>query len=661
MCGIAGIISQDSTAFRALALERMVQTLVHRGPDEQGLHIDGTASLGHARLSILDLAGGQQPMQLHDAPLWITFNGEIFNYIELRRELEQKGHSFKTKSDTEVILHLYQEYGPDFVQRMNGQWAFAIWDDIRQQLFLSRDRLGIRPLYYASVGRAFLFASEIKAILTYPRVPRQIDLQALDQIFTFWCPLPSRTIFKGIYQLPPGHSAILKDGDLKVWQYWKLHYEWDVDDSPQAADRASDLLFELLLDAARIRLRADVPVGAYLSGGLDSAVTTALITRFVPENLQTFSVAFEDADLDESLWQREAARFFGTRHETIRCSAQDIGEIFPDVVWHMEQPVLRTAPAPLYLLSRLVRENGFKVVLTGEGSDEILGGYDIFKEAKVRRFIARDLNSRLRPLLLKKLYPYIESVQKQSPAYLQRFFHVDPSGLNDPFFSHLPRWTLTSRAKNFFSDEVHSQLAGYDCMSEMLDGLPEGFSGWDGFCQAQYLETAHLLPSYILSAQGDRVAMAHSIEGRYPFLDYRVVEFASRLSPRLKMKALDEKHLLKRMAKGLVPESILSRPKQPYRAPDGRSFVTGKACSYVDELLSPEALRNTGIFKPEPVRMLLEKFRSGRPTNAGDNMALVGILSTSLLIDQLIDQNRKLERKQESECTTYSENFAISS
>lgn len=660
MCGIAGIISQDSTALRTLALDRMVETLCHRGPDERGLHIEGSAALGHTRLSIIDLAGGQQPMQIHNGRLWITFNGEIFNYIELRQELEQKGHHFATKSDTEVILHLYQEYGPDFVQRMNGQWAFAIWDDVRRQLFLSRDRMGIRPLYYTTAGGAFIFASEIKAILAHPRVGRNIDLQALDQIFTFWCPLPSRTVFKNIHQLPPGHSAILKDGNLKTWRYWQPGYEWEEDGSPRGAERAADQLFELLLDAARIRLRADVPVGAYLSGGLDSAVTTALITRLAPEKLRTFSVAFDDADLDESIWQREGAKFFGTSHETIRCSAEDIGEVFPDVVWHMEQPVLRTAPAPLYLLSRLVRDSGFKVVLTGEGSDEVLGGYDIFKEAKVRRFIAKNIDSKFRPLLLKRLYPYIGSIQKQSPAYLQRFFHVNPSDLENPFFSHIPRWTLSARAKNFFSDDVRHELAGYDCMAELQSGLPEEFSRWDSFCQAQYIETAQLLPSYILSAQGDRVAMAHSVEGRYPFLDYRVVEFASRLSPSLKMKALNEKYLLKRMAKGMVPDAILSRPKQPYRAPDGRSFINGKAREYVDEILSTEAIRNVGIFKPEPVQMLLEKFRSGRPTNTGDDMALVGILSTSLLIDQFIYQNRKQDRKQDNACTTYSESFAIS-
>ncbi|HZU08345.1 MAG TPA: asparagine synthase (glutamine-hydrolyzing) [Pseudacidobacterium sp.] len=654
MCGIAGIISQDSTALRTLALERMTEALSHRGPDEHGLHIEGSAALGHARLSIIDLAGGHQPMQLHDGRMWTTFNGEIFNYIELRQELEQKGHKFVTKSDTEVILHLYQEYGTDFVQRMNGQWALAIWDDARKQLFLSRDRMGIRPLYYTTVGGALIFASEIKAILAHPRVPRQLDLQALDQIFTFWCPLPSRTTFKNIHQLPPGHSGIFKDGHLKTWRYWKLNYEWQTDESPRAVERAADQLFELLLDAARIRLRADVPVGAYLSGGLDSAVTTALITRLVPENLRTFSVGFEDADLDESVWQREAASFFGVGHESIRCSAEDIGEVFPDVIWHMEQPVLRTAPAPLYILSRLVRESGFKVVLTGEGSDEILGGYDIFKEAKVRRFIARNIDSKFRPLLLRRLYPYIGNIQKQSPAYLQRFFHVNPSDVENPFFSHIPRWTLTARAKTFFSDDVRQELGGYDCLSDMRSELPTEFSRWDGFSQAQYLETAHLLPNYILSAQGDRVAMAHSVEGRYPFLDYRVVEFASHLSPALKMKALDEKYLLKRMAKGLVPESILSRPKQPYRAPDGRSFVHGKAREYVDEILSAETIRNAGIFKPEPVRMLLEKFRSGRPTNTGDDMALVGILSTSLLMDQFIYQNRK----QDCACTTYSESFA---
>lgn len=639
MCGIVGRVGRKST-LGAMEPEPGIAALFHRGPDAAGEYAAGRVTLGHTRLSIIDLAGGSQPMATSDGKLRITFNGEIFNFIELREELEQKGHEFQTRSDTEVILHLYEEYGPDCTARMNGQWAFALWDDPRQRLFLSRDRMGVRPLYYASAGNDFIFGSEIKAIFAHDRVKRELDLETLDQIFTFWCPLPSRTIFKGVRQIPPGHSAILENGELRIWRYWDTRYVWDGDVSRESEDSAAEGLLELLLDATRLRLRADVPVGVYLSGGLDSAVTTALVKRVAQADLRAFSVAFADRELDESEFQQEAAAFIGARRSTVHCINEEIAEVFPDVVWHMEQPVLRTAPAPLYLLSKLVRNSGFKVVLTGEGADEILGGYDIYKEAKVRRFIAREPRSLMRPLLLKRLYPYMSSLQKQTPEYLRRSFHVDSADLGSPFFSHLPRWEMTGHLKTFFSEDVRGQLAGYDCLDELRSELPDDFSRWNPFCQAQYLETKILLPGYILSAQGDRVAMAHSVEARYPFLDHRVVDFAARLPPRLKMKALDEKHILKRAVRDLVPDSILKRPKQPYRAPDGKSFVNSKARDYVERLLCPGSLREAGIFKPEPVQVLLQKFRSNRLTNVRDNMALVAVLSTSLVVDQFIHNFR---------------------
>ena len=306
----------------------------------------------------------------------------------------------------------------------------------------------------------------------------------------------------------------------------------------------------MLEDATRIRLRSDVPVGAYLSGGIDSSFITALIQRVHKGKLKTFSVAFDDAEFDESAYQQSASAFLSTEHQQVRCSYQDIGQVFPQVVWHAEQPILRTAPAPLFRLSSLVHESGFKVVLTGEGADEILGGYDIFKEAKIRRFWAANLDSRKRPLLLKRLYPYMQNLQTQSDVYLKSFFNTSESDRESPFFSHLPRWQLTSMLKMFFSKDVRSQLASRDVYRDLRDALPDEYSGWPHFCQAEYLETAYLLPGYILSSQGDRMAMAHSLEGRYPFLDHRVVKFAGRLSTSLKMKVLNQKFLLKRAAKG---------------------------------------------------------------------------------------------------------------
>jgi asparagine synthase (glutamine-hydrolysing) len=638
MCGIAGVLKFKQERVEEDLLRGMLATLSHRGPDGRGVFVDSNVGLAHTRLSIIDIAGGHQPMSIEDGSLWITFNGEIFNYIELREELEKQGHRFATRSDTEVILRLYQEKGQDCVLSLNGQWAFAIWDAREKKLFVSRDRYGVRPLFYTMTGEEFIFASEIKAIFACPGVRREIDLQGLDQIFTFWVTLPPRTAFRDMNQLPPGHSLTLKDGQMKVYQYWQPEYATADQMTPNSSGQKAEELLAVMADAARIRLRSDVPVGAYLSGGIDSTFTTALITRFAQDGLRTFSVAFEDAEFDESSYQNEASAFLRTQHAQIRCTSEDIGRIFPDVIWHTEQPILRTAPAPLYLLSKLVRDSGFKVVLTGEGSDEILGGYDIFKEAKIRRFWGRHANSRLRPLLLRRLYPYLENVQQQPEAYLRSFFRVAEGDLASPFFSHLPRWELTSKLKLFFSDAVKAGLAAYDGLSEMEQELPRCYGRWPDFCQAQYLETMYLMSGYILSSQGDRMAMAHSVEGRYPFLDYRVSQFASRLHPSLKMHVLNEKYLLKRAAGGMLPPSVLKRTKQPYRAPEGKSFFGRQAPAYVEELLSAERLKKDGIFRAGPVAKLVSKFKSGRTVTTKDDMALVGILSTQLVIDKFLHQ-----------------------
>ena len=557
MCGIAGVLGSEGVKPDPAVLDRMIRMIRHRGPDDCGVHIDGNVGLGHARLSIIDLACGQQPMHNEDRSLTITFNGEIFNYLELREELLRKGHRFATQSDTEVILHSYEEKGEDCVQDFNGQWAFAIWDAKKRRMFLSRDRLGVRPLFYTTLQGTFLFASEIKSLLTYPGVQREIDIRGLDQIFTFWLTLPPRTIFRGISEMPPGHSMIVQDGGIQARPYWTPDYPLLPDafsgDSRSAEEHARDLL-DLLVDATRIRLRADVPVGAYLSGGLDSSLITALICRFTDTPLKTFSVSFEDPDFDESSYQKEVTRFLGTEHQEVRCTYDDIGQVFPHVIWHAEKPILRAAPAPLYILSRLVRENGYKVVLTGEGSDELLGGYDIFKEAKIRRFWGAHPDSAWRPLLLKRLYPYLPNLQTQSPAYLKAFFHVKPEELSHPFFSHLPRWEMTSGLKIFFSDDVKDRLRAENRYQELLGLLPEHYTRWNSFCQAQYLESAYLLPGYILSSQGDRVAMAHAVEGRYPFLDYRVAELAARIPPRLQDEGIERK---------VYPEARRGQPGSP--------------------------------------------------------------------------------------------------
>jgi len=637
MCGISGILKLGAGQVDREQLGEMIAAVRHRGPDATGIHVSGPVGFAHARLSIIDLACGQQPMSTADARFWITFNGEIFNYIELREELVAKGHVFLTRSDTEVILNAYREYGEDCVNHFNGQWAFAVWDSAEHKLFLSRDRVGVRPLFYTQTSKDFIFASEIKALFACPEVRREIDPQGIDQVFTFWSTIPPRTVFKNVFQLPPGCSLIVENNRIRVEQYWSPPYAESVEHSNGNVGALAEELLYLLGDATRIRLRSDVPVGAYLSGGLDSTVTTALIHNVAGERLRSFSITFDDAEFDESKYQQEASAFLGTQHSNVSCSHADIARVFPEVIRHAEQPLVRTAPVPMFLLSDLVRQSGFKVVLTGEGADEALGGYDIFKEAKIRRFWGRNLNSKWRPLLLKRLYPYLQDFQRQSPATLKAFFHITAKDLESPFFSHLPRWQLTARLKLLLSAEFRAQLETYDAVGELATALPPNFASWPHFTQGEYLETKYFLAGYLLSSQGDRMAMAHSVEGRYPFLDYRVLTFAAKLSPEVKMRALNEKYLLKKACKDLVPDSIQQRRKQPYRAPDARCFFEPGAPDYVQELLSPCAVQKIGIFDPAAVSSLVSKFNAGKASSVRDDMGLVGVLSTQLLASQFVN------------------------
>ncbi len=634
MCGIAGLFGRPIPAMPAHALlRRMIGAIAHRGPDDQGFFVDDEIGLAHARLSILDLASGRQPMANADQSVWISFNGEIFNYVELRDDLIARGRRFATQSDTEVILHLYDEMGPDCVTKLNGDFAFALWDARRRRLLLARDRMGVRPLFYTRHNGALYFASEAKALVEVPGVSAELDPIALDQIFTFWFPLAPRTIFQGIEELAPAHMLIADADGISVRPYWTLAYPRLGEEGPHDARAEAALAEEvehLVADATRIRLRADVPVGAYLSGGLDSSLIAAAAKRFVPERLRTFSLTFESPEFDESAHQREMVRALGTAHESVACTAGDIARLFPQAIRHGERPILRTAPAPLLALSDLAHRRGFKVVLTGEGADEVFAGYDIFKEAKLRRFCARQPRSRLRPLLFRKLYPYLPGLQAQSPKYLEAFFGAGVGPFDDPLFSHLPRLRTTAGAKAFFSREFRAAVAGYDALAELRESLPAEFARWHPLAQAQYLESAYLLPGYILSSQGDRVAMAHAVEGRFPFLDHRVVELGARIPPQLKLNGLREKHILRKSAERLLPAGILNRTKQPYRAPDARAFVAADGPDYVARRLGAAEIVAAGYFDPKPVERLLAKCRNQKFIGFRDNMAFVGILSTQL-------------------------------
>lgn len=657
MCGIAGIVDLEG---RGLPPEReslldMAGSLYHRGPDEFGIYRDRRAGLAHARLSIIDLATGQQPLSNEDGSLWIVFNGEIFNYVELRGELEKMGHGFRTKSDTEVIVHAYEAWGEDSFSRMNGQWAVALWDAKQHRLVLSRDRLGVRPLYVCHHQGRLFFASEVKAIFAAEAgIPRELDPYGLAQTFSFWSIVPPQSVFRGVEELRPGTVRVYdsRTQGFREHTYWTPCYPEYPECRHEFSGSIEDairLVREALDAATSLRmLRADVPVGSYLSGGLDSSLVAALGCRFAGRQFQTFSLRFEDAEYDETGYQRLMVRNLGSEHHEVVVSRADIAAVFPEVIHAIERPILRTAPAPLFLLSRLVRQHGIKVVLTGEGADEVFAGYDIFREGKVRRFWARNPGSALRPRALERLYPYLSRSPVAQQAMARQFFGRNLAGAASPGFAHDTRWHTTGSLKRLLSADMRGALDGRDVIQDFMATLPSAFPSWSALAQDQYIEIRTLLSGYLLSSQGDRMLMANSVEGRFPFLDKSVVELADSLPASFKLKVLNEKFVVKAAARGLVPDEILDRKKQPYRAPDALSFSGKQIPEYVEDMLREAAVAQAGVFDSRLTTQLWGKCKArseeGQFSNA-DNMALVGVLSTQLLHHQYVRTRPLAERR----------------
>ena len=655
MCGIAGILAltTDAPAPPREALARMVGTLQHRGPDAYGLYRDDHVGLAHARLAIIDLDTGQQPMTADGSPTWIVFNGEIFNHVELRAELAGLGYRFRTHSDTEVIVQAWQAWGVHAFDRMNGQWALALWDAQAQRLVLARDPIGICPLHYAEHAGSLYFASEVKAIFAAePGIPRAFDPVGMAQTLTFWSIVPPQGIYRGVSELEPGHVRIHSvGGGVKEHVMTPPRYPLMPELGGQFAGSLDDAVAAVraaLHQATSLRmLRADVPVGSYLSGGLDSALIAAMGQQCAGSRFQTFSLRFDDAEYDETPFQRLMAKRLGSVHHEVVVTRSAIAHAFPGVVWHAERPLLRTAPAPLFLLSGLVRSHGIKVVLTGEGADEMFAGYDLFREGKVRRFWGRHPGSAWRHRLLERLYPYLSRSPVAQLAMAKQFFGRGISDHATAGFAHGTRWHSTGALQRLLSPDMQAALTGHDAVGCFVGSLDPDFARWGPLAQDQHIEIRTLLAGYLMSSQGDRMLLGNSVEGRFPFLDPQVIALANSLPPAYKLRVLDEKHVVKKAAQGLVPEEILSRKKQPYRAPDALSFVGDDAPAYIQEALSAPALREANVFDADAASRLFQKCRlrarDGQFSNA-DNMALVGILSTQLLHQQFI-QSRPLERR----------------
>jgi asparagine synthase (glutamine-hydrolysing) len=632
MSGIAGVVRRFPTGVSVEILGRMAASIRHRGPDGYGFYVGQRVGFAHVRLSIVDIAGGAQPLANEDGQVVVTYNGEIYNHPELRRELEEKGHVFKTRCDTEVLVHGYEEWGVNLLKRLNGQFAFAIYDRNTETVLIARDRFGVRPLFYAQRKGALYFGSEVKAILATGEVEAALDRRGLDEVFTFWAARPPRTPFAGIASLEPGTYGILKDGALWLHRYYELDYPEAVTEPDDVVER----LDEIMLRSVGIRLRADVPVGAYVSGGLDSSITASLAASASPQTLRSFSIASNDPRSDEGDFQREVARDIGSIHAVARITQTGIAQSFPEVLWHTETPLLRTAPVSMYRLAKLAGDSGIKVVLGGEGADELFLGYDVFKEDSIRRFCQRQPASLGRQRLFERLNP--ELMAQGTSGELWRKFLLGAASTSDPLFSHLPRFLLSAHAKEFYSPEFESGLGGVDVLSELRGSLPVRYFGWSSLNQAAYLEmTTHLSP-YLLSSQGDRMTMAHGVEGRFPFLDHRLFEFAAALPTGSRLRGLREKEILRRWSSRILSPRINDRGKQPHRAPDAPSFFGPGAPGWVADHLTPESLRRVGVFSPTSVAALVRRCRAGLTTFDRENQSIVGVLSTQLWHHQFIDR-----------------------
>jgi asparagine synthase (glutamine-hydrolysing) len=638
---VCGIIGTFRTSGASVARERLLALageLRHRGPDGLGLFLDGSCGMAAARLAVVDLVHGDQPLADSVGRFWVVQNGEIYNYVELRAELERLGRRFETTCDTEVLVNAYAEWGRDCLHRLNGDFAFAVWDTLERELFLARDRFGVRPLFVTQQGGDFWLASEARALLRLPGARRELDAPALAEYVVTWGNPSGRSSFAGIRELLPGcWMTVGRRGIGEPRRWWELDFS---EEARGADDGLLEELRELLDDAVRIRLRADVPVAAYVSGGLDSAVVAALARRHATDRLRLFGVGFDDERYDESPHQLRLAAALDADLTQTMIGQDDIVDLLPAVVELAERPTLRTAPAPLLQLASVVRAHETKVVLTGEGADELFAGYDIFREAKVRRFCARDPESRVRPQLYTRLNAYLGRDLGRVGAFLGRFYARGLTDTDDPLYSHRIRFANGARILGLFRREFLDGYDAADAVDPLLARLPTHFDRFGPLGQAQFLEVTTFLEGYLLHTQADRMLMGHSVEGRFPYLDYRVAEFAARLPARLRLTGLREKVGLRRAARTFVPE-LDTRPKWPYRAPIAGPLLAGTD-GRLAEVLAPERVEAAGILDSAAVTALLSKLRGRPPERVSENeeMALAAALSTMLLHDRFVASPR---------------------
>lgn len=601
MCGIAGIAGRRDEALVKIMTDR----LAHRGPDAEGFHADEQVTLGHRRLSIIDLSTGQQPMCDAGGSLWIVFNGEIYNFKELRRELEAKGHVFRTQSDTEVILLAYAEYGEDCVRRLQGMFAFALWDTWNKTLLVARDHIGVKPLYYAEHGGALYFASEIKALLAVPGISRDMDFEAVDDYLTYLYTVPPRTMFKDIWQLPPGWLGVWRAGKWEPRRYWRLQWR----EQHHSEDAWAEEVRACLSDTVGKYMVADVPLGAFLSGGLDSSTIVYHMRRQTHTPVSTFTVGFgrEGSLYDESAEARAAARRFGTVHHELTVEA-DAAQLLPAIVRHFDEPFGNPTALLVYSICQLVRKY-VTVILSGDGGDECFGGYP--------RYAGMGLAERYRllPRLLRRgfIHPLVNLLPESTRGFhgLRRLREFSAGSLLDPVSAYASWISYFSPAQRagLYTDAVRREVGGRDSW-DYIRGLAAECESPDRVSQAMYIDIHSFLPNNVLQ-YGDRMSMAHSLETRVPLADVKLVELLARIPSIHKVRGAQGKHLLRRCMEGRLPTGVVQGKKVGFNPPMG-VWLNTRLRALLDDYLSEDTLRRRGYFQPGPVRQLIEDHRASR-------------------------------------------------
>jgi asparagine synthase (glutamine-hydrolysing) len=624
MCGIAGILDLRDRPVAPSLVRRLCDVLVHRGPDDEGYYMDGSVGLGQRRLAILDLAGGRQPMSNEDGTIWITFNGAIYNFRELRERLEGLGHRFATRSDTEVIVHAYEQYGPDCMKELRGMFAFALWDQPRQTLLAARDRVGKKPLFYAEVDGQWVFASELQALLRHPGLVREVDRAALDEYLTYgYVPAP-RTIFRGVHKLPPAHYLTLRlrrggggDPEVHVERYWRLAYEPKLGLSE---GDAADGLLEVLREAVRLRMIADVPLGALLSGGIDSSIVVALMSQLSDRPVKTFSIGFDDQEFNELPHARRVAERCGTEHHELIVRPNAL-EVLPTLVRHYGEPYADSSAIPTYYVAKLTREH-VKVALNGDGGDECFAGYERYAAGLAADRYGR-IPAALRTLAIEPFSRLIPTSAPRRSRLRQARSFLEVAGQPAP--QRYLRWISYFSAEGksaLYSSEFQDRLAGNQAESWLL-GMWDQFvaAGLNPLDRMLALDVESYLPNDLL-VKMDIATMANSLEARSPFLDHEVMEFCARLPAGYKLRGMQLKYLLKKAGKGLLPPETLARRKMGFGVPVG-NWMRGELRSWAEDLLlSPRALKR-GYFQPEALRQLVDGHLEGREDRAYQLWALL--------------------------------------